>query len=271
MKRLVVNADDFGFTADVNEGIVEAHRNGILTATTLMANGDAFDDAARLAADNPSLDVGCHLVLVGGRSLLAPHETLPASVPELLAAIVSGRIRIYDELAAQVRKIIGAGIAPTHIDTHKNTHLAPPVLDAVARIAEEFGGLDAAFVIRLGQDGLPGRDASEDGDAGCAERRRGADAARDAPAALEVAALHEDVEVVADAVGGGDPELAADLADRRWESVLSREPLDEPENRARSFVQHGLRSSLTVGRPTCTTAVWCTRVHFVKGLFFRQV
>src|SRR5439155_23136911 len=138
-------------------------------------------------------------------------------------------------------------------------------------IAEEFGGLDAAFVIRLGQDGLPGRDASEDGDAGCAERRRGADAARDAPAALEVAALHEDVEVVADAVGGGDPELAADLADRRWESVLSREPLDEPENRARSFVQHGLRSSLTVGRPTCTTAVWCTRVHFVKGLFFRQV
>ena len=139
MKRLVVNADDFGFTADVNEGIVEAHRDGILTATTLMANGDAFEDAARLAASNPSLDVGCHLVLVGGRSLLAPHRPLPASVPALLAAIVSRRIRIHDELAAQMRKILSAGIAPTHIDTHKHTHLAPPVLDAVARIAEEFG------------------------------------------------------------------------------------------------------------------------------------
>jgi predicted glycoside hydrolase/deacetylase ChbG (UPF0249 family) len=65
-KQLVVNADDFGFTPDVNEGIVEAHRKGILTATTLMANGSAFDDAVRLAREVPTLDVGCHLVLIGG-------------------------------------------------------------------------------------------------------------------------------------------------------------------------------------------------------------
>ena len=135
----MVNADDFGFTPDVNEGIVEAHRNGILTATTLMANGDAFDDAVRLAAEVPTLDVGCHLVLVGGRSLLPGRQSLPASVPELLGAIASRRIRIREELSAQMRKILDAGIAPTHIDTHKHTHLAPPVLDAVARIAEEFG------------------------------------------------------------------------------------------------------------------------------------
>jgi predicted glycoside hydrolase/deacetylase ChbG (UPF0249 family) len=139
LKRLVVNADDFGFTADVNEGIVEAHRSGILTSTTLMANGAAFDDAVRLASQNPDLDVGCHLVLIGGRSALAPHNPLPSSVPHLLAAIVSRRIAIHDELAAQVRKILGAGISPTHLDTHKHTHLAPPVLDAVARIAQEFG------------------------------------------------------------------------------------------------------------------------------------
>jgi len=139
LKRLVVNADDFGFTKDVNEGIVEAHRDGILTATTLMANGDAFEDAVTLAASVPTLDVGCHLVLIGGRSLLPPYKPLPASVPQLLAAIVSRQIRIEDELSAQVRKILNAGIAPTHIDTHKHTHLAPPVLDAVARIAEEFG------------------------------------------------------------------------------------------------------------------------------------
>lgn len=139
MKRLVVNADDFGFTTDVNEGIVEAHRHGILTSTTLMANGAAFDHAVMLARANPSLDVGCHLVLIGGRSLLGPGDPLPASVPELLAAIVSRRIRIYDELAAQVRRILATGITPTHLDTHKHTHLAPPVLDAVARIAQEFG------------------------------------------------------------------------------------------------------------------------------------
>ena len=56
MKRLIVNADDFGFTRDVNAGIVEAHLRGILTATTLMANGDAFDDAVRLAGETPTLD-----------------------------------------------------------------------------------------------------------------------------------------------------------------------------------------------------------------------
>ena len=137
-KRLIVNADDFGFTPDVNRGIVDAHRGGILTATTLMANGAAFDDAVRLAHETPSLDVGCHLVLISGRSLLPPYAPLPASVPELLRALAARRIRVYDELAAQVRKILAAGIEPTHLDTHKHTHLAPPVLDAVARIAAEF-------------------------------------------------------------------------------------------------------------------------------------
>jgi predicted glycoside hydrolase/deacetylase ChbG (UPF0249 family) len=136
-KRLIVNADDFGFTKDVNEGIVQAHVDGILTATTIMANGDAFQDAVRLARETPTLDIGCHLVLVGGKSLVT-GKPLPSSVTELLAAIVSRRIRIYDELAAQVRCIFDAGMRPTHLDTHKHTHLAPPVLDAVARLSREF-------------------------------------------------------------------------------------------------------------------------------------
>jgi len=138
-KQLVVNADDFGFTRDVNQGIIEAHQQGILTATTLMATGDAFDDAVRLAHENPRLDVGAHLVLVGGRPLAAAPDAWPSSIPQLLAAIAARRIRIYDELVAQVRRILDAGIRLTHLDTHKHTHLAPPVLDAVARIGEEFG------------------------------------------------------------------------------------------------------------------------------------
>ena len=139
MKTLIVNADDFGFTADVNEGIVHAHRHGILTATTLMANGSAFDDAILRARETATLDVGCHLVLVGGRALLSPSRPLPASVPELLVALARREIDAYRELRAQIEKIAGAGIQPTHLDTHKHTHLAPAVLDAVARLGEEFG------------------------------------------------------------------------------------------------------------------------------------
>ena len=136
-KRLVVNADDFGFTPDVNEGIVKAHREGILTATTLMANGAAFDDAVRLAREFPALDIGCHLVLVGGTSLTT-GKPLPLTVGRLLSALAFRQIRVYDELRSQVERIVGAGIRPTHLDTHKHTHLAPPVLDAVARLSEEF-------------------------------------------------------------------------------------------------------------------------------------
>jgi predicted glycoside hydrolase/deacetylase ChbG (UPF0249 family) len=131
VKRLVVNADDFGFTRDVNEGILEAHCRGILTATTLMATGEAFEHAVQLARENPSLDVGCHLVLVG-----APP--LPRTVLELTRALAAGRIKVFDELIAQVRRILDAGLRPTHLDTHKHTHLLPPVLDAVARISEEY-------------------------------------------------------------------------------------------------------------------------------------
>jgi chitin disaccharide deacetylase len=137
-KQLVVNADDFGFTPDVNEGIIEAHREGILTATTLMANGEAFEHAARLARANPTLDVGCHLVLAGGRSLVTGKE-LPETPGQLLGALATGRIAVYRELRAQVERILGEGIAATHLDTHKHTHLAPPVLEAVARLGDEFG------------------------------------------------------------------------------------------------------------------------------------
>jgi predicted glycoside hydrolase/deacetylase ChbG (UPF0249 family) len=131
VKRLVVNADDFGFTRDVNQGIVEAHRNGILTATTIMSDGAAFDDAVRLARENPTLDIGVHLVLVG-------QPPYPMTVAQLMSALMLRRIRIYDELSAQVRRVLDAGLKPSHLDTHKHTHLLPPVLDAVARISEEF-------------------------------------------------------------------------------------------------------------------------------------
>lgn len=129
MKYLITNADDFGFTRDVNQGIIEAHRHGILTATTLMATGRAFENAVELARQNPELDIGVHLVLVDS-------EGFPPTIPQLLFSV--GRIKIYDQLVRQVQKVLDAGLKPTHLDTHKHTHLLPQVFNAVTRIAKEF-------------------------------------------------------------------------------------------------------------------------------------
>lgn len=138
-RRLSVNADDFGFTTDVNRGIVEAHLRGILTSTTVMANGRAFDDAVDLARRNPSLDIGMHFVLVGGAMVSEAGRSLPATVGALMRALAMKRIDPYKELSAQMAKALDAGLKVTHVDTHKHTHLLPPVLDAVCRIAEENG------------------------------------------------------------------------------------------------------------------------------------
>jgi predicted glycoside hydrolase/deacetylase ChbG (UPF0249 family) len=137
LKLLIVNADDFGFTRDVNAGIIEAHTRGILTATTLMANGDAFDDAVTLAQANPALDVGVHFVLIGGHSLLT-GQPFPRDVPSLVRAVYAGQLNLYDELSAQAAKIRSAGIHPTHADTHKHTHLLAPVCRALRAVAEDF-------------------------------------------------------------------------------------------------------------------------------------
>ncbi|HYZ87158.1 MAG TPA: ChbG/HpnK family deacetylase [Bryobacteraceae bacterium] len=136
-RQLVVNADDFGYSRDVNRGIIEAHTKGILTATTLMGNGSAFDDAVALAKSHPALDIGCHLVLVEGPSL-ATGQPLPRSVRELTMAVLFRRLNPYLELRPQVERIVNQGLRPTHLDTHKHTHLLPAVLDAVAKLSEEF-------------------------------------------------------------------------------------------------------------------------------------
>jgi hopanoid biosynthesis associated protein HpnK len=151
MKQLIVNADDFGMTFGVNDGIIRAHREGILTSATLMANGAAFDDAVERAHANKELGVGCHLVLVGGNcvapkdsvaSLVDEDGNLPGSLPLFVAKISSGIIRteeIERELRAQIERIRAAGIEPTHLDTHKHTHAHPRVMEALGRVAKECG------------------------------------------------------------------------------------------------------------------------------------
>ena len=138
VRRLIVNADDFGLTPDVNRGIVEACRRGVLRSTTLMANGGAFADAVALAKQEPKLDVGAHLVLVGGESVARPGVVQPRTVGQLLRGLPS-RDEIEAELAAQMEKIQDAGVRITHVDTHKHTHLLPRVLDAVVAVARRYG------------------------------------------------------------------------------------------------------------------------------------
>jgi hopanoid biosynthesis associated protein HpnK len=151
MKQLILNADDFGMTLGVNEGIIRAHREGILTSATLMANGEAFDDAVECARANKELGVGCHLVLVGGKcvatkdsvaSLVDAGGNLPDSLPLFVAKISSGIIRIEEierEFRAQIGRVRAAGIEPTHLDTHKHTHAHPRVMEALGKVAKECG------------------------------------------------------------------------------------------------------------------------------------
>lgn len=151
MKRLVVNADDFGYTRGVNSGIIQGFREGIITSGTLMANGAAFEDAVELTRANPALGVGCHLVLVGGKpvapkqqvaSLVDAEGNLPATLGTLMSGLSLGQVKLQDivnELRAQVQRMIAFGVRPTHFDTHKHTHAHPRVMEAVVRVAEEFG------------------------------------------------------------------------------------------------------------------------------------
>ena len=153
MRRLIVNADDFGFTSGVNRAIVEAHTRGVVTSSTLMANGPAFAEAVQLAESTPRLSIGCHVVLIDGEPVLAvgelPSLTTRTATPRFrdglktfAARAIAGRIdadEIAAEVSAQIRKIQAAGIVVSHVDTHKHTHLFPRILRPLLRAARACG------------------------------------------------------------------------------------------------------------------------------------
>ena len=150
MRRLIINADDFGFTAGVNRAIVEAHQDGVLTSTTLMANGEAFRQATELAKQIPDLSVGCHVVLIQEPPVLPP-ERVPSltrsglfrdGLKTFAAHALTGRFdsaEIAAEATAQIRKLQAAGVVVSHFDTHKHTHMFPKVLLPLLRAAAACG------------------------------------------------------------------------------------------------------------------------------------
>jgi hopanoid biosynthesis associated protein HpnK len=151
---LIVNADDFGFTAGVNRAIVEAHTRGIVTSSTLMAHGRGFGDAVVLARTVPRLSVGCHVVLIDGEPVLDAAHLPTLAVADSGGArfrdglisfafrALAGRLdpgEIEAEARAQIRKLRAAGIDVSHVDTHKHTHLFPAVLRPLLRAARACG------------------------------------------------------------------------------------------------------------------------------------
>jgi chitin disaccharide deacetylase len=148
--RLIINADDFGLTPGINRAIAELHQARALTSTTLMATGPAFDDAVAVAHANPTLGVGCHIVLTDGDpasppqsvpTLLGPDgKTFRPSLVDFIQALLRGRISEDDikrEALAQIQKLQRAGIHVTHIDTHKHTHLFPAVARPLLHVARQ--------------------------------------------------------------------------------------------------------------------------------------
>lgn len=154
MRRLIVNADDFGFTSGINRAIVEAHTYGIVTSSTLMASGRAFEEAAHLAASVPRLSVGCHVVLIDGAPVLGA-DRLPSittsnsngsrfreGLKSFVVRALAGRLNPHEieiEACAQIRKLQSAGLSVSHVDTHKHTHLFPAVLRPLLRAARACG------------------------------------------------------------------------------------------------------------------------------------
>jgi len=149
-KRLIINGDDFGLSPEVNSGILTAHREGILTNTSLMVNGPAREEAVILAKVTPTLGVGLHLTLVLGQSTLPPRE-----IPGLVDAggyfpsdpVKAGMQYFFDrslrpsllrECRAQIETFLATGLALSHIDGHLNLHLHPTILSLLLELTREY-------------------------------------------------------------------------------------------------------------------------------------
>lgn len=150
-KRVIINADDFGLCKGVNEGIIKAFREGILTSASLMTNTPGFESAVEMAKANPSLGLGVHLNIVRGLPLLKPQE-IPdlvkkdgyfyGSVYPLFSGLLRGKIKIEEverEWRAQIERALGAGLFITHLDSEKHIHAFPPLFRLTLKLAAEYG------------------------------------------------------------------------------------------------------------------------------------
>ena len=159
-RRLIANADDFGRSHSINEAVIRAHREGILTTASLMVTAAGCAEAVAMARDNPRLGVGLHLTLVCGHSALPP-ETIPGLVdargefsdrPVVVGfryfARRALRAQLRQEIHAQFQRFRETGLALDHVNGHLHLHLHP----AVFAILMEEAGLLGLSHLRLTRD-----------------------------------------------------------------------------------------------------------------------
>ena len=148
-RKLIVHADDFGLSEKVNEGIIQAHRNGIVTSASIIANGVAFDHAAQLCHSTPTLDIGVHLTLVEEKPL-SDKGDIPSLVDKsgcfynraeafirryLLSLVCFDEVQ--HELDLQVHKVLNTGLEVSHLDGHQHIHMLPRISRIVGQLARK--------------------------------------------------------------------------------------------------------------------------------------
>ncbi|MCG2720190.1 MAG: ChbG/HpnK family deacetylase [Nanoarchaeota archaeon] len=142
MKQLIVNADDFRLSEFTNKGIVDCFEYGIVNSTTIMPNGNSFDDAVKLAKKF-KLKVGIHINLTQGRPL-TQAKTLTENNDLTTKNIINAMLHkinlkeVEKEAEEQIRKVLNAGIKPTHLDSHKHIHVFPGIIDVFIKLAKRY-------------------------------------------------------------------------------------------------------------------------------------
>jgi len=142
--KLIINADDFGYSRAVNYGIMDAHKMGILTSTTLMTNMPGAEHAVKLAKENDTLGVGVHLVLTCGRPLIQGHKTIISENGDFKKLSFYEQDfqvdlqEVYKEWKAQIEKFLSFGLIPTHLDSHHHINSFGNIYNVFLKLAKEY-------------------------------------------------------------------------------------------------------------------------------------